>query len=441
MSAISFSGVASGLDTAKIVQELVALRRRPIQRYEQEKSGLDRSLRALDDLNTALEKLRGLAEGLDSEGEFSSRAARVGNEDLMAATADSASPVGTFRVTVDQLAQTHRTISQAYTSVNDDVGAGDFSFTLGGETTTVTLEAGASSLSDLKLAINEADAGVTASVVNDGSGYRLMVSADESGVANQFTVDTSGLGGGTAPAFTVSTTGADALLTIDDSITVTSPDNSVEGALEGTVLDLKSVGTTEITIEGDTTALAEKLQEFVNTYNELKDLAEAQSAQGGALQGSSLVRSVRSTLSRIMTTSVSTGPNDGERIVAANIGLSLDRNGTMSLDEAKLSSAVEADYGAVLDLFTQSPTETSGGGIAFQLGDTIESFTRGTGDSRGLIALRTDSINSEISRIEDRIEREERSVDLYESTLTRKFTAMEMTISRLQQQQGFFGGL
>jgi flagellar hook-associated protein 2 len=441
MSAIQFSGVASGLDTAKIVQELVALRRRPIQRYEREKSDLDRSLRALDDLNTALEKLRGLAEGLDTEGEFTSRAARAGNEDVFTATADSASPVGTFEVTVDQLAQTHRTVSQAYASVNDDVGAGNFSFTLGGETTTVTLDAGASSLSDLKLAINEADAGVTASVVNDGSGYRLMLSADESGVANQFTTDASGLAGGTGPAFTVSTAGADAQLTIDQSITVTSPDNSVEGALEGTVLELKSVGTSEVTIEGDTTALAEKLKEFATAYNELKDLVDAQSAQGGSMQGSSLLRGVRSTLSRIMTTSVSTGDAQGDRIVAANIGLSLDRNGTMSLDENKLSEAVEADYGAVLDLFTQAPTETTGGGIAHQLSATIDSFTRGSGDSRGLIDLRSDSINSEIDRIEDRIEREQRSIDLYESTLTRKFTAMEQTIARLQQQQGFFGGL
>jgi flagellar hook-associated protein 2 len=113
----------------------------------------------------------------------------------------------------------------------------------------------------------------------------------------------------------------------------------------------------------------------------------------------------------------------------------------MSLDENKLSEAVEADYGAVLDLFTQAPTETTGGGIAHQLSATIDSFTRGSGDSRGLIDLRSDSINSEIDRIEDRIEREQRSIDLYESTLTRKFTAMEQTIARLQQQQGFFGGL
>ena len=438
MSAISFSGVASGLDTASIVQQLVAIRRQPIRRFEANKSGLERSLSGLKDLKAAMEKLRDVARGLDTDSEFTSRAARVATEGFFTATANSDTPVGSFKVTVDQLAQTHRVVSQAYTTVDDDIGAGDVSFTIDGVTTTVTLAAGASSLGDLKLAVNEADAGLTASIVNDGTGYRLMLSADESGAANQFTVDLSGLGGGTAPVMTISTAGADAQITIDDSIVVSSSDNSIEGALEGTTITLQAVGTSEVTIEGDTTELGDKLEEFVAAYNELKNLVDAQSGASGSMPGSSLLRSVRSTLSRIMTTSVSTGPDPGDRIVAANVGLSLDRDGTMSLDRNKLSQAVETDYGAVLELFTLQATEGTKGGIAHELSAAIEVFTRGSGDSKSLIALRTDSINAEIDRIDSRIEREERSIERYESTLTRKFTAMEQIISQLQSQQGFF---
>jgi len=444
MPSISFSGVASGLDTGSIVSQLVALRRQPILRYEEDKKDLQRGLTALTDLKAAVDKLRSAAEGLDSESEFTSRAARVGVEDYFTATANSASPVGSFQVSVDNLAQTHRMVSQAYTSADDAVGTGDFSFTMNGETTTVTLAAGASSLGDLKLAINGANAGVTASIIDTGNGLQLMLSADESGVDSQFTIASS-LAGGTGPTMAVSTPGADAQITIDGSIVVTSPDNSIEGALEGTTITLTSQGTSEMVIEGDTTDLGDKLQAFADAYNELRTLIDSQSSAKGALNGSSLLRSVDSTLSMAMITAVSVdagldgieGTGDDDTMVAANIGLSLDRNGIMSLDRTKLEEAVDTDYNDVLSLFTKQMSDGVRGGIGHELANALDVYTLGEGDLKGLIALREDSMESEIDRIDSRIERQERSIELYEATLTRKFTAMEQIIAQLQQQQGY----
>lgn len=444
MSSISFSGVASGLDTGSIVSQLVELRRIPILRYEAQKTDLKQSLAALSDLRAAVEKLRKASEALDTESEFTSRAARVGTEGFFEASATSATPVGTFQVTVDQLAQTHRSVTQSFASPDDDVGTGDFRFTFGatGEETTVSLAAGASSLGDLKIAINEADAGVTASIIFDGSGYQLMLSADESGAEQQFTVDASGLTGGTAPVFTTTTTGADAQITIDGSIVVTSPDNTIDGALEGSVITLQSLGTSDMIIEGDVTDLGDKLQEFADAFNELRTLIDNQGGESGILKGSSLLRSVDGTLSRILSTSVSTGDGADERIVAANIGLSMDRYGIMSLDRTKLEEAVDTDYGAVLDLFTKALPDDGEpdpwqGGLALELADALDIYTLGEGDLKGLIGLREDAANAEMDRLDSRIEREERSIDLYEATLTRKFTAMEQIIAQLQQQQGY----
>jgi flagellar hook-associated protein 2 len=439
MPSISFSGVASGLDTGSIVSQLVALRRLPIKRYEEEKQDLQRSLTALTDLKTAVDKLRKAAEGLDTESEFTSRKARLGNEEagFFTATANSASPVGSFQISVDTLAQTHRMVSQTYATADDDVGTGDFTITLDGVDTTVTLASGASSLADLKIAINDADAGVSASIIDTGNGLQLMLSADESGAANQFTVASS-LSGGSAPALAVSTPGADAQITIDGSIVVTSPDNSIEGALEGTTITLASVGTSEMIIEGDTTDLGDKLQEFADAYNELRNLIDTQGGSSGSLRGSSLLRSIDSTLSTAMISAVSTGAGIDDTIVAANIGLSLDRNGILSLDRTKLEEAVDADYGAVLDLFTKEMADGIRGGIGHELANALDVYTLGEGDLKGLIALREDSMKSQMERIDDRIEREERSVELYEATLTRKFTAMEQIIAQLQQQQGYF---
>jgi len=131
------------------------------------------------------------------------------------------------------------------------------------------------------------------------------------------------------------------------------------------------------------------------------------------------------------------GTGDDDTMVAANIGLSLDRNGIMSLDRTKLEEAVDTDYNDVLSLFTKQMSDGVRGGIGHELANALDVYTLGEGDLKGLIALREDSMESEIDRIDSRIERQERSIELYEATLTRKFTAMEQIIAQLQQQQGY----
>ncbi len=431
MAGISFGGIVSGLDTGSIVSQLVALRRQPIQRLETKKTNLNRSIAAMDDLKAALAKLDSAAKALDTQGEFNSKVGRSGNEDFFTASADSSTPNGVYQITVDRLAQTHREVSQSYASTTDSVGTGDFTFTLDGVVTTVSLTAGGDTLADLKSAINAADAGVNATIVNDGTGYRLLLGADESGVANRFTVDASGLTGGTALTITNSTLGDDAQITIDGSISVTSSTNTVSDALEGLKLELKAEGTTEVTVEGDSSELAKKIQAFADAYNGVVDLLDNQNKAGGALENSPLVRTIRSRLSSTMTSRVDTGGTFG---VAADIGLSLDRYGKMVFDSSKLGDAIEQDYQSVLELFTREAGEGDVG-IASAIKSTVDGINA---SSNGLLRFRKDAIDSEIKRLDSRIERDERSISIYEQTLNRKFSAMEQTISRLQSQAGFF---
>ena len=430
MPLIQFGGVASGIDTGSIVSQLVALRREPIRRLETQKGDLQRRLASLDDLKSKLDQLAEAARKIDTPGEFSGRAANVANESLLTATASGEAPAGIYQIQVDALAQTHRELSQSYTDTSVSVGTGTFSFTLGGVQTDVTLSAGQDSLADLKAAINAADAGVTASVVNDGTGYRLMLSADDPGAANQFTVDASGLSGGTAPTFTTSSTGQDAQITIDTGLVITSTSNTINGAIEGLTLELRATGSTELNIEADSEELAGNLQAFVDAFNGVVDLLDAQTAEGGALEGSSLARTVKSRLSSTMTSVVD---DTATYRLAADVGLSLDRDGKLSLDRSKLDTALANDYQAVVDLFTANGTSTGVAVAVAQLSDDITDFTG------GLIATRKDGIDDQIRRIDDDIENKNRSLELYETMLNRKFTAMELAISRLQQQSGFLG--
>lgn len=431
MPVISFGGLASGLDTEQIVSQMVAIRRRPILALESQKTDVQRGIAILDDIRANLVKLQEAADKLNTSQEFVAKAASSDDESIAGVTAGSASPLGNFAIVVDSLAQTHRMASGVYAETTESVGTGTFSITVDGTTTDVTLAAGADSLADLKTAINDSDAGVTASIMNDGTGYRLLLSADSSGANGSFTVDGSGLSGGSAPTFTVQSTGADASFSID-GISITSPDNTVTDALEGVTLELEKVGSTSVTIEADDTALAENLQEMVDAYNAVVDAINAQSQEGSPLNGNSLLRTVQSRLGTIFATGMDTG---GDFRTAGEAGISLDRDGHLSLDQAKLKDALDQDYDSVVNLFVEG---SSTNGVAANLVQTIDDLTD---FADGLFRSSKDAMNDRIERITDEIETKERSVEIYADTLNRKFTAMEVAIAQLQAQgSGLFGG-
>jgi flagellar hook-associated protein 2 len=431
MPVVSFGGVASGIDTQAIVDQLVAVRRRPITQLQTQKSDLQHGISILNDIRDSLLKLQTAAEKLDTSSEFSAKSASSGNELIATLEASSASPLGTFSLTVDNLAETHRMATAAYADVSDSVGTGTFSFTLGGTQTDVTLAAGSDSLADLKTAINESHAGVTASIMHDGTGYRLLLSSDETGSDGVFTVDASGLSGGTAPTFTVQSTGIDASFSID-GIAITSSSNTVTDALEGVTLNLKSAGSTDITVESNPDDLATNLTEFISAYNAVVDAVNAQSEKDAPLNGNSLLRSVQSRLGTTIASAVDTG---GDFRTLGEVGVELDRDGKLSLDKTKLTQALEQDYASVVNLFVDGTGST---GVAASLATSIDSMTD---FADGLFKSRTDSMQNRISRIDDDIANQERSVSSYEELLNRKFTAMEVAIAQLQAQSGGLRGL
>lgn len=427
-SGISFGGLVSGLDTGSIISQLVALKRAPIVRLEDEKKDLQRGLTILNDLKAAVERLGAAAKGLDSRQEFVAKGVTSGNESVVTATAGSAAPLGTFSLDNVVLATQQQYLSQGFGSIDDDVGTGTVSLTIGGETTDVTLDAGASSLGDLKQAINDANVGATATTIFDGTNTFLLVVSDQAGTENAVTVDVSGLSGGTSPTFT-ETVATDASFTLE-GVPITGTGNVVSDALDGVTFTLQGAGSTTFTVEADNEALKANLQEFADAYNEVITLANAQSEEGATLNGSSFVRSIQSRISSVVTTAIDTV---GDFRVLAEAGLSLDREGQISLDSTKLDEALAQDYDSVVNLFIQNGTTA---GVASLMTSTVDDLTD---FASGLFKVREDSVDNRIENIDSRILREERSVESYEEYLNRRFTAMESLLNQLQAQAGFLG--
>ena len=189
MASITSSGIGSGIDIDGLVSKLVTAERTPIEtRFNQREAALQTRISALGSFKGALSQFQSALAGLKNADTFKSGAsATVSNDKLLAATATAGAPVGSYSVTVEQLAQGQRLATSAdhrFDSLTDVVGTGTLTFqfgTYGGTAAnpafaanpdkavkTVTIDASNNTLSGVAKAINEAKIGVQASVINDG---------------------------------------------------------------------------------------------------------------------------------------------------------------------------------------------------------------------------------------------------------------------------------
>jgi len=437
MSLVSFTGLATGLDTASIVAKLVELRRRPVYRLESRKELFQNQLDALASLKTKLLALQEAASRLDTLGEFNALGATSSHENLLTATAGHSAAPGIYDIIVNSLATSRKDISQGYTSPDQVVGQGTISFNVGGEITSVSLGAG-TTLAELKDLINSDVDGVSASLINDGSGgnsHYLVLRGDNEGVAGDYSVDTSGLGGGVSPVLTNTQAAADAHLTID-GLAVTAGSNHSVDVVSGLTLNLLGAdpGTTvRIQVEVDGDQVEESVKGLVDAYNDLFAFIQEQSAPDGDLHGHPALRSVGNRLANIFTSSLEGGT--GALTMLLEVGISTGEGRQLVWDSAKFKTALQADFSGVRDLFIEREGNL---GKSYLINMAIDNMTD-TVD--GLFKISTDALNTKIRSTDQTIERYERGIESYRLNLETRFRAMESMVAQLQAQGSFLSSL
>ncbi len=438
MSAITFSGLATGMDTASIVSQLVEIKRQPIYRLQADQQTYRTQLSALDTLKAKLEALQTAAQALDTANEFSTLTASSSDKTLLTATAGNDAAAGTYDIVVNSLATTQRELSQGFDSTDASVGSGTISFTVDGVTTDLTLT-GFNSLESLKNQINNDVAGVSASIIYDGSdtgGYQLMLSSDEAGSAGAFTVDMSGLSGGTTPTFTNQQAAADASLTVN-GVAVTATSNNPSDVISGLTLNLLDAdpGTTvHLDVTMDTEGIADKVQTLVDAYNDMFTYLDTATAKDGDLYQNSTAASVESRIANLFITGL-TGVS-GDITNFFQVGVTRSSNdGLLTFNKDDFEEALDTDFNGVRDFFIERDGNV---GKMALLDTAIDDMTDSVD---GLFKIGTDSLNRKIDYAQDSIDRYERSVESYQTTLERKFTAMEAMVSQLQAQGNYLAGL
>jgi flagellar hook-associated protein 2 len=433
MSSVSFTGLATGMDTATLVEQLVELRRAPIYRLQSQRTSFEAQKSALSTLQEKLQALQTAAQNLDSINEFASLAATSADEDLLTVTANTDASPGEYEIAVSALAQAQKSRTQGYDSRLASVGQGDLVFTIGGTQHTLELT-GPTTLADLADRINEDLDGISATIINTGAetgGYHLMLTG-EPGSDNTFTVNASGLSGGTAPTMTSMQAATDAQLTVD-GLAVTASGNQLTDVIAGLTLDLHDVtaagAPVRVSVATDPAGVQEQVQAFVDAYNEVFAFLETGMGTGGKLEGNASARSIANRLENVMTASHS---GEGAYSILAQVGVSRQQGSRqLAFDAAEFATALAEDYQSVRNLFVEFEGNV---GKASLIGTAVDDLTDSVG---GIFKIGTDSLERRIDNIDHNIERYERSIESYRSTLQAKFLAMESTVSLLQAQGSY----
>jgi flagellar hook-associated protein 2 len=384
MAGISSLGVGSGIDIRSLVDQLVAAERQPVaSRLDRREAQYQAQLSAFGALKSALNEFRSSADGLSDASAFRVMEASSSNSDAVAVTASAGADASRYDIQVQNLAAAQSLASGAYASDTTVIGGGTLTFRFGTVATdaagdvsgftqnaergvaTVEIDANAS-LAAVRDAVNEADIGVRASILNDGSGERLVFSAEDSGAANGFVVDVdadtgSSLGdlafNATTSNLTRTRAGEDAALVVD-GLAITRSGNEISDLIDGVTLTLKETTETaaSIQISQDTAAVRDKIESFVESFNTLQQQIsqiagyDAEAEVGGILQGDSAVRNIQTTLRRLTTTPVDVLDDRAVRSLA-DLGITTTRDGTLEIDSEELDEALANSFDEVGALF------------------------------------------------------------------------------------------
>jgi flagellar hook-associated protein 2 len=411
--------------------------------------------------------LRDAASALTRPSTWSDTTGTSSDPSSVAVTTDSTNQPGTYTVQVSKLAQAQSNVSKTYTATTDLVGEGTIHVALGSwdsQTNAFTAKAGATpidiaigppakSLAEVRDMINATNAGITATVLTDSSGSRLVFRSSATGAANGFkltvsdtdgnNVDASGLSAlAFDPSIGVVTMGqamaaanASALI---NGAPVSSASNTLSNVIDGMTLTLQRETTSAVTITTapDTDAIRKKVEAFVSAYNDLnKEIAtqtkyDAATKTAGALQGDSaavgLRNSVRSTL-------LGTSAASSTFTRLADIGFDLQQDGSIKLDSKKLDNAL-TNLPELKKLFSASDTLVPANNGFATLVRSLADTALGVD---GSIAARSEGLRDRISANEKRQAELEVRVSQVEARLRKQYTALDTKMGELQSLSSY----
>jgi flagellar hook-associated protein 2 len=427
-SPITLSGF-NQIDFNVILNAVMQQERLPVTQLETQKKVLDAQKSAFSTLASKLASLESAVEDLQAADAFDGTTATVSDPTRLSVSADATAPAGTYEIVVNQVARSQVTTSSVVADADAVIATGG-TLTIGG--TQVTLS-GDTSLRELASAINStADVGVNASVVKTPTGYSLMLTGRDTGVANAFTVTNALTGGPSALTFSNSQPASDATITLN-SVQVTSASNTFSDTIAGasfTVHKQDAGNPIIITITASNDSIKSLVEKVALAFNEVKKFLGDQ--QSAALRGEannigrdSLVRGLRSSLTQTLTASYATG---GAFKSLAEIGFTIARNGDLEFDSGRFEEALRSGKADVRTLFRGADGT---GGVFGAMKTAVTRYT----EAGGLVLNAQDRLTAQSTKISSRIADLEARLAVRREALQREFIAADLAIAQLNAQR------
>lgn len=436
----SFTGLASGIDTGALVESIIRAAKAPAVLWQGQITGNTARRAALDTLAQDLNALSAAANALKYGAGFNNYAVTATGADasgraVLGAAATSTASAGTHALSVQQLAQAQTTVGSAQASSSAAMGfTGGLTLTnAAGASVTVAVASG-DSLATLRNNVNavQGQSGVQASIVAmnaDGSGAHLVLSSLATGTKGGFTVADAA---GTSPSITAglglgapSMVARDAQLTVD-GVAVTRPSNTVTDALAGVTMTLGAIGNSTLTLTRQSDQAQAAVKAFADAYNTVHAFVQTQNTAGadgtfGPLHNDPAVRDARTQLANITLTSGAAANGVAPDLATlASAGLSLQQDGTLTLDAPTFQTAFQSRQAVLSSLFTDRM------GAVTSYVDTTATPLIGT------IALRESGINIQNAHLQARVDALNSREDKRRIALLSQYAKFEAALSQIQ---------
>ena len=469
MATITSLGVGSNLDLGTLLKQLQTAESQPLVALDAKAKSYTSKLSAYGTLQSALGVLQTAAKKLADPALFQTVTGTPSVSGILAASSTDASSAGNYSITVSQLAQSQSAIAAGQASTTTAIGNGkitiDFGTITGGTldpatgkysgasfavdasrvAKPITIDASNNTLAGIRDAINGADAGVTASIVNDGSGTpnRLVLVSSQTGEASSMRISVDGdaalqslLANDPAGTQNLQQTvvAQNARLTVN-GIAITSASNTVKDAIQGSTLTLVNTGTTGLSMKANTSAVTTAVNDFVKAYNSLQSTAttltayDADTKTGAALMGDSTLRNLQTRIRQALTTPQAGGADDFK--VLTEIGISFQKNGTLAVDATKLDKALASNLAGVSKLFASATASSAG------YGKQIDALVTDLNSTGGSLKVASDGVTATIQKLGEQYKAKQAQIDDTVARYRTQFNQLDVLVNSMNSTMSY----
>lgn len=444
MATTSSLGIGAGVDLQSMLSSIMAAERAPITALEKKIATTNSKISLYGELRSKLDTLRTASNTLQFPSQLSAITATSSDSTALSATAAFYAAPGSYTVNVTQLATAQKSFSHAY-DTGTSFGQGSLSFTVGGVAQPVIdlTDQASYTLQEIGAKINNANMGITATVIAGTDGDRLVLTGNKTGEDNDFSFTTTiaapdSVPSGTpqpalsdldtAPGLAVSSA-ANAEITID-GVAVSSDTNTFANAIGGvTFTALKTGSSATITVQTDGTKIKDAVQKFVDSYNSVVTKIKENSTYdlstktGKLFNGDSSARAIRESLSNARGT-IPSELSGASIKTLSELGVRIQQDGLLSLDTSVLNQAIST---------SASDVTTTIAAYGKAMSDTVTNIM----GENGLLSNRVNSLNTSVDRYEDNVAALENRVALIEKRYRAQFTSLDTLLSSMQTTSSY----